>query len=772
MPCVQFIVNGQVQGVGFRPFVYRLALECGLGGHVRNTAEGVEILLHGEQQVLDQFETDFSRNLPPLAEITAIRKQTLIDRAVPQTFAIKDSTAGVNHQVLISPDTATCPDCLKEIDAPGDRRRGYAFTNCTDCGPRFTITRSIPYDRVQTSMACFPMCPLCQKEYDNPLNRRFHAQPNACPVCGPELWYTTSFGKRLEAKQGCLFQAALDLHQGCIVAIKGLGGFHLACRAGDEQSIASLRQRKRRKDKPLAVMVPDLDAAKTIADISGPETACLCSRQRPIVLSKKKDKAMLPEALAPDTDRIGIMLPYTPLHHLLLKAYSGLTENTITPALVMTSGNISAKPLALGNREALDLLREVADRFLLHNRDILIRCDDSVLGVSPKSARTVFFRRARGYVPAPIFFKATGSSVLGLGAEKKSSVCLTLGNRAYVSQHLGDLTNSAVFDYFRHTIRHLQTILKIQPQALIADLHPDFLSTQYADTRPDLPVLQVQHHFAHLYAVLGENQVEEPLLGLILDGSGLGTDQTLWGGELLCLDPVRGEQIRLGHFVPVPLPGGDAAVLEPWKTALGYLHALKHSGAGLRPWPWAENKAKAAATVRAMLDKDLNCPITSSCGRLFDAVSALLGLSLHISYEGQAAIRLEKIQDRSARGSYPCPLISRKTGCLLDTLTLFRSVLEDWEKGVSPVLISRRFHTGLTQGLCRWAQTAAQRTGIRKIGLSGGVLQNLTLADELPMALEKVGLEVVFHNFLPPNDGCIAFGQAVFGHYSLRNSKS
>ena len=772
MPCIQYIINGQVQGVGFRPFVYRLAMKYDCVGHVRNSPDGVEIIIHVDNQDLDAFEADLSKNLPPLAAITSLNRHTLHAQPAPQAFTIKDSRSGTGHQVLISPDIAICQDCLQDIATPGNHRYGYAFTNCTNCGPRFTITQSIPYDRAQTAMACFPMCPTCRKEYNNPLNRRFHAQPNACPDCGPELWYTDSNGERLNANQDCLLQAALDLSQGCIVAMKGLGGFHLACRAWDEQSIEILRRRKRRKDKPLALMVPDLDTAEAVAVVTEPEKGWLCSRQRPIVLSLKKDTGPLPDALAPDTNRIGLMLPYTPMHHLLLQAYAQVTENTMPPALVMTSGNRSGDPLALGNREALDQLAHIADRFLLHNRDILIRCDDSVLGISPTDKRTVFFRRARGFVPTPLVLPASGPSILGLGAEKKSCVCLTKDRQAYVSQHLGDLITKASFEFFQQTIRHLQTILDIRPKALVTDLHPDFLSSQYADTCPHLPVLPLQHHFAHLYAVLGENQLEDPILGLILDGSGLGTDQTLWGGELLFLDPARGRQTRLGHFAPVPLPGGDAAVLEPWKTTLGVLHALKQAGDDHPDPPWLEAKAKAAATVQAMLEANLNCPITSSCGRLFDAVSALLGLTMSISYEGQAAVRLETIQDRSEQGAYPCPVINQASGSLLDTLTLFRAVLQDWEKGVSQASISRRFHAGLIQGLCRWAQTASQACGVTKIGLSGGVFQNLTLADELPVALAQAGLEPVVHQSLPANDGCIAFGQTVYGHYCLRESKS
>ena len=771
MHTLELLINGQVQGVGFRPFVYRLAREYRLQGHVRNTPQGVEILIQGPSEAVAGFQRDFPERLPPLARIDSAQKRTLALEPELRDFAILTSACGEGHRVLIGPETATCPDCLREILDPDNARYFYPFTNCTNCGPRFTITRSLPYDRSGTSMACFAMCSDCQREYEDPLNRRFHAQPNACPVCGPRLWYTDSTGKEITAEKDSLALAAQDLGRGFILGIKGLGGFHLACRADQDSAVIRLRQRNRRPDKPLAVMVPDLESAEQIAVITPRERDRLCSEQRPILLLRKKPDFDLSRELAPDTDHIGIMLPYTPLHHLLIKLHRARPDQKASAALVMTSGNMSSDPLALGNREALGMLGEIADRFLLHDRDILTRCDDSVLGVNPASGESVFFRRARGFTPVPIRIMDQGVSVLGLGAQKKTTVCLTQGNRAFVSQHLGDLDNVSTYAYFTQTISHLKKLLEISPEVLVRDLHPDFLSTGYAAKQNELPVLPLQHHFAHIYAVLGENRKTGPALGLALDGSGLGTDRTIWGGELLFVHPALTEHERLGHFSPVLLPGGETAVHEPWRTAQSYLQVL-----GIRPgtrnWPWLASRARAAAVVADMLDKNINTIQTTSCGRLFDAVAALLGLKLEISYEGQAAVCLESIQDQTDDQAYPCPVLAGSSGIGLDTLTLFQAVYQDWEAGIANKLISRRFHNGLIRGLTGWALAASRQTGIKRIALSGGVLQNMTLAAELPRSLERSGLEVLVHRRLPPNDGCISFGQAVYGglyHALFRN---
>ncbi|MFW6055028.1 MAG: carbamoyltransferase HypF [Thermodesulfobacteriota bacterium] len=771
MQTLELLINGQVQGVGFRPFVYRLAREYRLRGYVRNTPGGVEILIQGPAEAVAGFQRDFPERLPPLARIDSAQKRPLPREPMFLDFAIETSTGGEGHRVLIGPETATCPDCLRDILDPDNARFFYPFTNCTNCGPRFTITRFLPYDRAATSMACFPMCPDCQREYEDPFNRRFHAQPNACPICGPRLWYTDSTGREIAEKQEALALAAQDLGRGFILGIKGLGGFHLACRADEDRAVGRLRQRKRRPDKPLAVMVPDLESAEQIAELTPRERDRLCSGQRPILLARKKPDFDLSPEVAPDTESIGVMLPYTPLHHLLLRLYRGRPGPNASAALVMTSGNLSSEPLALGNREALDMLGKIADCFLLHDRDILIRCDDSVLGVNPASGQDVLFRRARGFTPVPIRIRDPGVSVLGLGAQKKTTVCLTEGSRAFVSQHLGDLDNVSTYAYYTRTIAHLEKLLEIRPEVLVRDLHPDFLSTRYAAEQNRLPELPLQHHFAHIYAVLGENRETGPALGLALDGSGLGTDRTVWGGELLLVHPARAEQKRLGHFSPVLLPGGEAAVNQPWRIAQSYLQVL-----GIRPGasdlPWLATRARAAAVVADMLDKNINTIQTTSCGRLFDAVAALLGLKLEISYEGQAAVCLESIQDRAENRAYPCPVLPSSSGIVLDTLSLFQAVYQDREAGIARELISRRFHNGLIRGLTNWALAASRQTGIRQIALSGGVLQNMTLAAELPRSLESSGLKVLVHRLLPPNDGCISFGQAIYGglyHALCRN---
>ena len=689
------LAAGQVQGVGFRPFIYRLAVEGGLSGSVGNTSDGVRIEVQGTPEQVDAFAVRLRRELPPLARLTRLEITELPPVDGETEFVIVASHGHAGHSVLVSPDVGICEDCLRDMHTPGNPRFGYAFTNCTNCGPRYTITRSIPYDRATTSMACFPFCPRCEAEYRDPLDRRFHAQPVACPQCGPRLWLVDNPllppGGTLPpdsapanwpgpetlpseaSMRDAVARAAALLREGHLLALKGLGGFQLACDARSARSVALLRLRKRRPHKPLALMVPDLATARELCDLAPEHEALLLCPEKPIVLCPAR-KGCLPPAIAPDTAGIGLMLPYTPLHAVLFDELARLTAAAGEPApvLVMTSANASGEPICLGNREALRRLAHLADAWLLHDRDILVRVDDSVAGVRPlpadgekPAAAPFFYRRARGYVPRPVMLpEAWGTDlpcVLGAGGELKATLCLTRGNEAFVSQHVGDLENAPTFGFYEEVARHLQDLLEVRPAAVVCDLHPDFLSTRHATElarREGLPLWHLQHHAAHAASVLTEHGHTGPALALTLDGTGLGTDKSIWGGELLFMELDAPRWQRLGRLAPFRLPGGEAAIREPWRIALGL--ALQ---SGLAPEAltgiWADcaddgddvrraPQAMAVTAVSEMWRRGLNCPPTSSAGRLFDAVSAALGLCTHITYEGQAAIRLEDAAARSA----------------------------------------------------------------------------------------------------------------------------
>lgn len=600
------LAAGQVQGVGFRPFIYRLAVEGGLSGSVGNTSDGVRIEVQGPPEQVDAFAVRLRRELPPLARLTRLEITELPPVDGEAEFVIVASHGHAGHSVLVSPDVGICEDCLRDMHTPGNPRFGYAFTNCTNCGPRYTITRSIPYDRATTSMACFPFCPRCEAEYRDPLDRRFHAQPVACPQCGPRLWLVDNPllppGGTLPpdsapanwpgpetlpseaSMRDAVARAAALLREGHLLALKGLGGFQLACDARSARSVALLRLRKRRPHKPLALMVPDLATARELCDLAPEHEALLLCPEKPIVLCPAR-KGCLPPAIAPDTAGIGLMLPYTPLHAVLFDELVRLTATAGEPApvLVMTSANASGEPICLGNREALRRLAHLADAWLLHDRDILVRVDDSVAGVRPlpadgekPAAAPFFYRRARGYVPRPVMLpEAWGTDlpcVLGAGGELKATLCLTRGNEAFVSQHVGDLENAPTFGFYEEVARHLQDLLEVRPAAVVCDLHPDFLSTRHATElarREGLPLWHLQHHAAHAASVLTEHGHTGPALALTLDGTGLGTDKSIWGGELLFMELDAPRWQRLGRLAPFRLPGGEAAIREPWRIALG-----------------------------------------------------------------------------------------------------------------------------------------------------------------------------------------------------------
>ena len=764
-----YTITGQVQGVGFRPFIYRIALDNALTGSVNNASQGVLIEVQGTADQLDRFADDLATKLPPLASVVTLDKEDRQPVEGEDEFVILKSTGGHGHSVLISPDVATCPDCLADIANQDDRRYRYPFTNCTNCGPRYTITHSIPYDRPQTSMAKFVMCPECQAEYNNPLDRRFHAQPNACPFCGPRLMLTDGGGAIFAQGSETLPRLAIELAEGKIAAIKGLGGFHLACDAASDEAVALLRERKHRPDKPLAVMVPDIEAARKLADLTPEEEQWLTGNQRPIVLAAKREPLPLSPLVAPDTNFIGLVLPYTPLHQILLEDFSRATAAEV-PALVMTSGNMSSEPICLGNLEALKQLGDIADVFVFHNRDILIRTDDSVLRVNPATGKPVHIRRARGFTPSPIFLPVSGPTVLGTGPELKCTMTLTKGDQAFPSQHIGNMTNLENLRFYREILTHLQSILQVDPQLIVRDLHPDYMTSQLADelgAELGIPVLKVQHHFAHIHAVLAENKFTGPAIGLALDGTGLGEDGTIWGGECLMVMPEEGEQQRLAHFAPIRLPGGEAAVREPWRLAQAALWAVGVTEPGKYRWPWLQNYEPESKFLPQLLEKGLNSPETSSCGRLFDAVAALCGLADAISYEGQAAILLEKVQDMNETGAYPCPLTDTDP-VALDTHALIRAVHEDLERKTPVPVVARRFHRGLIAGLADMAYCFSCLLDIHHVALSGGVMQNLTIASELPRALQGAGLIPLVHTLVPPNDACISLGQAAWGLWHLR----
>ncbi|MDR2574082.1 MAG: carbamoyltransferase HypF [Desulfovibrio sp.] len=778
------IVTGQVQGVGFRPFVYKLAREECLTGFVGNTSEGVRIEIQGEAARSARFETRLLTEAPPLARVMALRGEVLPLLPEEKKFVIGESLKYAGHHVLVSPDVGICADCRVEMRDPANRRFAYPFVNCTNCGPRYSITRAIPYDRASTTMSCFPLCPECEAEYASPENRRFHAQPTACPVCGPRLWFvargSAESGPTETTQRDALAQACQTLLTGGILALKGIGGFQLACNARNGTCVRELRRRKFRPHKALALMTADIATARSLCVLTPEHEALLRSPENPVVICSRREDCPLSPDVAPDVNTLGLMLPYTPLHAALFDSLAQTVP--LPPVLVMTSANPRGEPLCLGNREALSRLADMADAFLLHDRDILTRVDDSVVSLTPPAPpaaassspqKTLFFRRARGYVPHPVFLPQDGPAVLGAGAELKSTVCLTRGNQAFVGQHVGDLENPATLNFYEEVIERLETLLEQRPQAIICDLHPDFLSTRYARERAadeGLPVWPLQHHAAHAAAVLAENNCYDAALALCLDGSGLGDDGGIWGGEVILMNIAQARWQRMGRLSPFPLPGGEAAIHETWRCALalGEECGLSQKNAA----PWESEYAQAAQAVREMLARDANCPRTSSCGRLFDAVAAQLGLCLAANYEGQGAIRLETAASGMETAARWPLSINEHDGLLnLDSTGLFAHVLEAQRKKDSIGAIAAAFHLSLAWGIAGMAALAASAANVRKVGLSGGVMQNSIMAQLLPRCLREHGLEPLMHHTLPPGDGGLSLGQAVWGRRMLQDER-
>jgi hydrogenase maturation protein HypF len=737
-------VEGIVQGVGFRPFLYSLATRLCLGGQARNDAHGVFVEVEGDPDHIQAFLQELRLQAPPLAIIERIEDER-VEATGDVDFVIVQSQPGGERQALISPDTATCADCLRELLDPGDRRYRYPFINCTNCGPRFTIVKDVPYDRPATTMAGFAMCDACAREYRDPADRRYHAQPVCCAACGPALRLLDAAGGPLEGDP--LEQTVRRLLAGQVVAVKGLGGYHLAADAAREPAVGALRRRKHREDKPFAVMVADLDAARRLCEVDEEEARLLTAPRRPIVLLGRRPDAEIAPSVAPRNRSLGLMLPYTPLHHLL--------AGDLGRPFVLTSGNVSDEPIAYRDGDAMERLAGIADAFLVHDRPIHIRTDDSVTrafhGVE------LLVRRSRGHVPQPVpLAHALRRPVLACGAELKSTFAVAKGRHAFVSHHIGDLENYETLRSFTEGIEHFQRLFDVHPQVVAHDLHPEYLSTKYAHDLAGVELVGVQHHHAHIASCLADNGETGPVIGVAFDGLGLGTDGTIWGGEFLVADLATFE--RAGSFQPIPMPGGAAAIKEPWRMAAAYLQAAFPGGVpdGL------EVVGANAATwdqVVAVARGGVNSPLTSSAGRLFDAVAAILRVRDRINYEGQAAVELEQLAHPGELGAYRATIQSDPPAFRVRGADLVRSVVEELAAGVEREIVAARFHRGVAAAIVAGCDRVRDATGIQTVALSGGVFQNLLLLEAAVELLRRAGFRVLLHARVPPNDGGISLGQ-------------
>ncbi len=757
---VRISVRGIVQGVGFRPFIYQLASRHNLKGWVSNTSEDVKIEVEGETESIRRFLTELKEQAPPRASIenitTSHHPPVNYDK-----FEIRHSIAEEGKYQLISPDIATCRDCLSEILSHDDRRYRYPFTNCTNCGPRFTIIEDIPYDRPRTTMRHFQMCPECQKEYDDPLNRRFHAQPNACPRCGPELEILDSNGSPVKSDDAIKTTSRL-LREGKIIAIKGLGGFLLACDATSEAAVNLLRQRKKRPSKPFAIMVSSIEDAKTHCYISEEEEKLLISPYAPIVLIKWNSDSFISTAVAPNLRYLGVMLPYTPLHHILLR-------ETDLP-LVMTSGNLSEEPIARDNDEAVRRLSGIVDYFLIHNRDIYARYDDSVTMVERNIPQLI--RRARGYAPYPIHLGFKNRQILGCGAEYKNTFCMTRDDYAFLSQHIGDMENLETMEHYENTIELYRKLFRIEPEIIAHDLHPDYLATRYAKETAaksaNIKLIPIQHHHAHAVSCMVDNGLEKPVIGIILDGTGYGSDGNIWGGEFMIAD--YGKFTRMGHLEYLPLPGGDLAIKKPFRTAVSYLLSLIGENSLNQDLPFLKTVDKLELNIiRQQIERKVNSPLTSSCGRLFDAVAALIGIRNEIDYEAQAAIEMEMLAyeytEENETDYYPFLIIKHGDLSIVKLVDLFSAVIRDLLNGLTKARIAMRFHNTVARMIVEMCREISEQTGLTQVVLSGGVFQNRLLLRKGIGLLEASGFEVFTHQKVPTNDGGISLGQTVIANF-------
>lgn len=746
---VRYLFSGIVQGVGFRPFVYRLAVKNNLSGFVQNRPEGVIAEVEGPRMVVDSFLADIRRELPSLANITHVECTSLEIRH-DQDFKIIQSDAKGHADVHITPDAATCPDCLQELFDPANRRFRYPFINCTNCGPRLTIINAIPYDRTNTSMACFPLCPQCLVEYENPADRRFHAEPNACPVCGPRLTLLNAEGQLVETANPV--KTAVDLlSSGHVLAIKGLGGFHLSVNAASDEAVKKLRSRKYREEKPLAIMVRDIDKAKQISFVSQEEETLLTSPQRPIVLLKKNQNGLIADSVAPKVPNLGIMLPYTPLHHLLL-------EDRFT-ALVMTSANQVDEPICTGNREALDRLQGIVDYFLMHNRDIRVRCDDAIGFVSDGEPKLL--RRSRGFVPQPIHLKEDHPAVLALGGQLKNALCILKGCFAFISPHIGDLETPQARDFFHESLALLKRITESDPRMIACDIHPAYYSTQASQEFPAERVFRIQHHHAHIVSCMAENQIEGDVIGLAMDGTGYGTDGNAWGGEFLIANETQFQ--RFGHLQYIVLPGGEKAIREPWRIAASLLKTT-----------YGQSWKEIARQLNLIPDKvqvdlfdkiiegRIHSPLSSGLGRLFDGVAALIGLRHAVNFEGQAAMELEALATGLTESPYPFELL-RHSGhpSILDVSATVRAVVADLASGQNKAKIAASFHQMMIEAFAAMTEEIRKAMGLTRVALSGGCFQNKILLEGTIKKLRHSGFDVYHPRQVPANDGGVCLGQAV-----------
>jgi hydrogenase maturation protein HypF len=751
-------VRGVVQGVGYRPFIYRLALEEGLAGFVGNDTDGVTIEIEGPEERVEAFLVRLQSEAPPLARIDSV---TVLEAEVTGESGFRIAASEMLGRVStgIPADAATCSDCLRELLDPADRRYRYPFLNCTNCGPRFTITRRIPYDRPQTSMAKFPMCPECQREYDDPLNRRFHAQPNACWVCGPRVWLVDTADSESSFGEEAVEQTLQLLMEGKIVAIKGIGGFHLSVDATNQAAVMRLRERKRRYGKPLAVMVRDLEAARQVCVLTAEDEALLLTSARPIVLARRREGCGIAEGVAPGIPWLGVYLPYAPLQHLLF-------SDARVRALVMTSANLSEEPIAIDNEEARKRLGGIADAFLMHDREILQRCDDSVTAVVDGTPQLI--RRARGYVPMGVALPFDAPPLLAVGGHLKNVFALARGRFAYQSQHLGDLENLTGLEFFRESLDHLMRTFEIEPQAVVHDMHPGYLSTQWAKEwaqERGLPLIAVQHHHAHVAGCMAEHGLTGKVIGLALDGTGYGSDGKIWGGEVLIASFTGYE--RFAHLEYVPMPGGEAAIKEPWRMALGHLQAAGFDAGSSETLSLVGATEQEARVLTRMMERGVNVPLTSSLGRLFDAVAAVVLGRRTVDYEAQAAIELEGIAadepDEPAAECYHLKFVvgdwSRHEPAILTAKGMWWALVQDLLRGTAEQGIAARFHAGVAAGFLHAAVQAREATGIARVALSGGCMHNRRLARLLRSGLETEGFEVFQHRNVSPGDGGLSYGQ-------------
>ncbi|MGC8970782.1 MAG: carbamoyltransferase HypF [bacterium] len=735
-------IFGVVQGVGFRPFIYRLAKEHNLKGWVLNTSSSVEIEIEGEDSDVERFISNIRKKAPPIARIENIEIEDSILNNY-KDFFIKESKEDIGYQ-LISSDIAVCQDCLEELFDPKDRRYRYPFINCTNCGPRFTIIKDIPYDRKNTTMEKFKMCKDCEREYNDPLDRRFHAQPNACPICGPKLWI-----EGLESEDPIKETARL-LKEGFIIAIKGLGGFHLACDATNDKVVSLLRERKRRGNKPFALMMKDLDTIKKYCYITPKEEELLKSPQAPIVLLRIKDLGNISKNVAPNNNYLGIMLPYTPLHHILFKE--------IDRPLVMTSGNLSEEPICQDNEEALNRLKGISDYFLLNDRDIYSRYDDSVASVFEE--KPYLIRRARGYAPSPVKIPFKMKQVLACGGELKNTFCLTKDNYAFISQHIGDLENIETLEHFTSTIDLYKRLFRIEPEIVVCDMHPEYLSTKYAlQFEGTIPLIRVQHHHAHIVSCMGENNVTKPVIGIAFDGSGYGLDGNVWGGEILVVD--YDGFIRKAHLEYLPLPGGELAIRRPYRLAIGYLFKLFGDIPNL-PFLKGISETEIRA-IKEQIDKGINTPLTSSMGRLFDVISSLLNICKETSYEGQPAIELEMVsKDIEVDDHYSFEVKEENNTYIIKLKNLLEEIINDIDM-VPMSLISAKFHNTISKIVLDIALAIREETKIDTVVLSGGCFQNRRLLRKTINYLREKKFKIYTHHQVPCNDGGLSLGQAIIG---------